>query len=471
MFRWIRFLAIVTSLVGMLISAQADELPKPNPPNVVLLVTDDHEHDALGCAGDPMVKTPHIDHLAAEGARFANAFCSFPVCGPARATIYTGRYPHSHGIYANDYILPDIEITLAEMLRDHGYQTAAIGKMHHPEHNHIQGYDYAYLRTEMRNTDRDKRINARIEWLGPKYFAFMVGELEGPVETTVSSWITDEALKYLDQVDSKKPFHMLVSWTRPHDPQTPPKSYADMYDPKKVVLPPNWNNRFTEALPWCPKYWPQGIQAQYTEKQLRTYLTHYYGAISVIDWNVGRIVDKLKKLGVYDNTLVCFIGDHGILAGHYSQISKGPFAYDPVIGFPWIIRLPSAIPGSQVIDGLVEQVDIVPTILDFCGIPIPGPFVIDGVSQKPLLTGERKTGKDAIFGEIRRICNYVRTEDAMLCWYQEGSELYDLREDPHETKNVFDKRRYAALQRRMMKRLMDWCVATHDLSSNPKRPR
>ena len=433
-------------------------------PNILLITTDQQRFDTLGVSGNPYVRTPNLDRLARRGVQFRHGYIQNPVCIPSRACIQTGRYPHQHGVeYMEEVIastpgLPPWEVTFMERLQQAGYTTAAFGKMHMLP---PKGFD------EMQLT-----MGKGARWtvaegsplgpsqLGPHYAAWLEGKRPGAYESIyaqrrlpeyreqagaivntlaadeyVDYWIGQNTWQYVDRPHDR-PFFVWSSFCGPHPPFDPPEPYASMYDQAAMPLP-----RLLHAhqdgggqLRRSNRFERSGGDAL-----IRKITAYYWAMVTFIDDMVGRIMQVLTERNLWGNTLILFTSDHGELLGDFGDLGKGNFV-EPVIRVPYFLVPPGGADG-RTYDGLVEHVDLAPTILDYAGVPQPAS--LPGRSLRPLLEGRELPPKDAI------LCEYVTNERRKrgMClrsdrykyvvWdTDQPVELYDLQEDPDELVNV-----------------------------------
>jgi arylsulfatase A-like enzyme len=392
-------------------------------PNIVLLVADDLGWHDLGCYGDKQVSTPNIDRLAGEGVRFTNAFVSASSCSASRASLITGQYPHTNGVTGLTHVrkrlmLSPFRTTLPEILSDHGYNTAFEGKWHVAPYYPTGWYGY----------------QERLSGILPKDF-----------------WIrsSEKALAFIEE-NRDNPFYLQLDYMDTHRDDFGEFHFADGFpvDPEKIHIPDYY------TLP----DWPE----------IRTDLAKYYSNAAKMDAMIGQVITKLDELGLAENTLICFVSDNGPpYPGNKMTL------YDRGIGTPIIMRRPGTIPAGTVNDELVSTIDIMPTLLEAAGCPIPQK--VQGKSALGLAAG---TGSgplhDAVFAEMTYHVNYlpmraVRTkkwkyirnysDDAVgldqcahMEWAQKvcelpnqgwirprvPEELYDLENDPNEQKNLVD---------------------------------
>ncbi len=439
--------------------------------NVLMLMVDQHHAGCFGYKGHPDVKTPNIDKLASEGVAFDNAFCQNGICVPSRVSYMTGQYCHTHRVYGNDWDnISERLLSLPHFLQFYGFQTAMIGKKHMPNWP-SHGFQYERLcytadgptrGIHYLNYLRQHDLFDLYDDLGDVEKFCMTDGKTVPVEHSLENWTADEAIKYLqDERDSEKPFFMQVSFERPHPPLTVPEGCPFEYDPASLTLPENqeevdmnktfYFNRNVE-LKWCTSF--------HGEAELRRGLANYYSLISLIDWNIGRIMDTLKQNNLTEDTLVIFCADHGDFAGEYSKMAKG-WCYDAIHRIPYIWKLPGKIQSSKRLDSLVETVDMFPTICDMLEIPLPK--TVQGKSLLPALTKGIEVGKDAVFWEFIGV-KTVRTKKWKLNYGWDGEketgELFNLSADPHEYENKFNDPGCSEIREKLLRKIINWQVET-----------
>ncbi|MYW05577.1 sulfatase-like hydrolase/transferase [Streptomyces sp. SID3343] len=406
------------------------------PSNILVFLTDDHAQWAAGCYGNSEVRTPTLDHLAETGVVFDNAYTPSPVCSPARASFFTGRMPSQHGVH--DYLAEadeDVRATpwlsgeklISEILREQGYFTGLSGKWHlgHGEHA-ARGFDYWYSR------------------------AAPVSEAEGyeapwpltkPAEKRYDRHaITDHAIEFLRNRDAGKPFFLVVGHLATHSPWTgAPERLVSHYrratfaDIPNDVTHPHGRLRSESLYP--------------TRDNPREALAQYYGAVTDIDEQVGRIVDELDTLDIRDDTLVVYTSDHGLNTGHHGIWGKGngtlPYnVLDESIRIPLIVNHRGSVLGGQRRRENVGHVDTFRTLLETAGAQLPDtpstPY--PGTSYRSALLGRTMPeARPLVFAEYGNL-RMVRSDRFKLVRrHAEGPhEMYDLRADPRETDNVID---------------------------------
>jgi arylsulfatase A-like enzyme len=457
-------------------------------------MADQMRRDALGCYGNPAIQTPNLDALAQGGVRFEQMYAAYPVCAPNRASIITGRYPTVNRMRANGMRLPRSERTLMQVLRGAGYGTYGTGKMHFgpqwefpADGSPIQDPDpataispqpgddeYPWYGFERVALTEDHRMGPYGDYLAAHGFNVW-DELHSasyPQHATVCSpfpeehhqttWITDRALDCLGDHPAERPFFLWVSYVHPHHPFNPPAPYDTMYRAADMPLPV-WDEAEVEG-------WPEAYRRKFFARQggheavgmcdlqdedWQRIKAYYYGMISLIDKNVGRLIDALRERGQLENTIVVFTTDHGENLGDHRLLFKGT-TYDCVTGVPFILSWPGCPHEGQVRDLLCSSIDIMPTVLDLVGVPHPEPSPMQGVSLVPALEGKEAAVRDALLIENGGLRRSVRTRESLLTWHGPGrrGELYDLTDDPNCFRNLWGRSAAADLQSRLVDTLV-----------------
>ncbi|MGC9347085.1 MAG: sulfatase family protein [Anaerolineae bacterium] len=448
-------------------------------PNILLITTDQHNAEIMGCAGNHVVQTPHLDRLAEDGMLFSAAYTPHPYCTPARTTIFTGLYGHRHKVMYNMNLREDRMdppewtglgadvLAFPEILAQHGYRTSFFGKLHTKQmedkalglefmrlaEGKGQFVDYGTAPDDYRQYLLDRGYPPDIwrTWELPAYgrLGYVTSPL--PVEDYIDTWTASEALRYLDEVD--EPFFSWVSFSGPHTPWDPPRPYDTMYTPNEIPLPvrregeleekhPRWVARLARTVPAIPPRSTDpsvegGIDRAYerlSEEETRAMLAAYYGQISLIDAQIGRLLDDLDGRGVRDHTVVLFTSDHGDYLGNNWAFYKYGAPYESLARVPFIVSWPGVLASDQRSDALVSLTDVAPTFLELAGVSaVPD---MDGRSLTPLLLGEQVRWRDAVFvdaGQLRAIMTptwkYIRWQDGF-------EESYNRKEDPHDLYNL-----------------------------------
>ena len=434
--------------------------------NLLIITNDQHRADCLGCYGNTVIRTPAVDRLAGEGVRCENYFVHAPQCVPSRASLHTGRYPHVHRVPTNAYRLPDSEQTIAKILNAQGYRTACVGEMPFAPRSYTGGFE----RVLASNKDYDKFLAQH----GLKFPA-----TEGPFQAAPVPWTDDmdETAFFANHArgflrsNRDAPFFLHINFRRPHHPFNPPAPFDKMYIGARF---PASHKREGEMANKPPQQ--QAALEKSVGFDLRTMSAadldrvkaYYYGMISENDKYIGEVLDELKTSGLEDHTLVIFNADHGEMLGDHGLLFKGSYMYDPVVRTPYIMRAPGRFPAGVVVNGLVEEVDVLPTILDVLGVPIPS--AVQGKSLVPLAKNPAAKHKQAVFAEFPTI-RMARTKDWKLVHYTKArhGELYHLTEDPYELTNLYGDSKYASARAEMEGVLFDWLAGSQDPNLAPVR--
>ena len=446
-------------------------------PNIIFIMTDDHASHAMSCYGSRINKTPNLDRIANEGMRFDNSFCTNSICAPCRAVILTGKYSHLNGVIDNRKKFDGSQQTFPKLLQKAGYKTAMIGKWHLK--TDPTGFDYwnvlpgqgAYYNPAMKEMGRQK-----------KYTGY------------TTDIITDHALKWLKSLKPDKPFCLMYQHKAPHRRWEPGPKHLTMYDDVTIPEPDNlfddYSNRGRAAKEqdmsiaktmtqndlkltptrknltpeqkrlWEAAYGPKNEafkKANLQGKDLvrwkyQRYIKDYLRCIASVDDNVGRVLDYLDESGLAENTVVFYTSDQGFYLGDHGWFDKR-FMYEESLRMPLLVRYPGEVKAGSVSDDIVLNLDFGATFLDFAGVPVPTDM--QGESLRKILQGKTP-------GDWRKSMYYhyyeypgahsvkkhygVRTGRYKLIHFYHDIdewELYDLKKDPKEMRNVFGDPAYA----------------------------
>lgn len=485
-------------------------------PNVLLITSDQQHWDTLGVR-NPKIKTPALDRLAKEGAYFKRAYCSNPVCSPSRASIITGLYPSAHHCWTIGVKLPEDVPTVGDIFQENGYRSILVGKAHfHPTKSapgsesietmekardldfwrgfHGPWYGFDHFETGRMHADEPLAGQHYAVWMEDKGFTqwkdyyrkFPVDPEETyarmhswdiPEEFHYNTWTSERTIANMEEsLKQEKPFFIWSSFSDPHPKYLVPEPWASMYDPENMEPGSYTEGEFDRMPPYFaetqksePDYSPykeewhsHGLVGPHEndKEKMKKNMATYYGMVSFMDHHIGRILDALDRLGQAENTLVVFTTDHGHFLGQHGLTAKGPFHYEDMVKIPMLARFPGKIPAGSVLSSLQSQVDFAPTFLSACGIEIPG--LMQGVDQMSNWTGKAEKARDHVMVENRHqprvmhLRTYIDERYKMTIHRNhEYGEMFDLKDDPNEMRNLWDDPAYADIKARVMHRFLN----------------
>lgn len=450
------------------------------PKNILFVVTDDQRYDTIAALGNADIKTPTLDLLTEEGIALTGAHIPCGTCGavcmPSRAMLFSGRTLfHLEG---NGENIPPEHITLPQHLQENGYECFATGKWH----NGTPAFARSF-------TGGDNLFFGGMwdHWNVPTCRHDPTGQYDNVINFVANFWhnstpwrihcdrfhpgvhsselLTDTALTFLKERKTEKPFFLSLTYLAPHDPRTMPQAYKDMYDPTKITLPKN-----------CMKSHPFsfGVEsirdetlAAYPrdEKEIRTHLAEYYGMISHLDHELGRIVTLLKAQGIWEDTLIVFTGDNGLAVGSHGLMGKQS-NYDHSVRVPLLLCGPG-IPKGRRSETYLYLLDIYPTLCEYLGLPIPAS--VEGKSFLPALTQPSYCHRDSLFFAYGDLVRSVKDAQYKLIEYRGGAQetqLFDLKADPAELQNLSADIRYRETIFKM-RQLLEEYRATWEDTNHP----
>jgi arylsulfatase A-like enzyme len=444
-------------------------------PNILFIMSDDHDAHAISCYGSKVNQTPNIDRLAKEGMRFEHCFCTNSLCAPSRAVILTGKYSHLNGLKDNKDTFDGGQQTGPKLLQQAGYETAIIGKWH--------------LKTDPTGFDYWDILPGQGVYYNPVLIEMGQRKKHPGYVTEI---ITDHALRWLKGRTSDKPFYLMLHHKAPHRQWEPAPKYLTFYDDKKIPEPATlfddysgrgraaheqdmtiaktMTNRDVKLVPpngltpeqkaqWDAAYDPKIEAFKETDPQgrdlvrwkYRRYMQDYLGCIASVDESVGRVLDYLQEAGLADNTIVFYTSDQGFFLGEHGWFDKR-FMYEESLQMPLLVRYPKEIQAGSVNKDLVMNLDFAETFLDYAGVRAPQDM--QGVSLRPLLRGRTPVDwRKAVyyhyyeFPAVHSVKRHygVRTERYKLIHFYNDIdewELYDLQSDPDEMRNVYNDPAY-----------------------------
>ncbi|HDZ21515.1 hypothetical protein LCGC14_0124330 [marine sediment metagenome] len=412
-----------------------------NQPNILFITSDQHRWDSLGCAGHPCVRTPHLDQLAYEGVRFENAYVDCPVCIPARTTLITGVKSSTYGCpyYGEEFrIQRDRSQFLGSLMTRAGYQTALVGKRHwHTAEDFRAGFE-TVIPTERCNRQQQLHLG-RDGWV----FGTGANELHPtlsplPPELYSTDWIVDRCIEIHREREKDQPFFLWCSMDDPHPPLAIHEPYYSMYDNSPIPEPAigTW-----EDADDCPVQ-QFGHRTAYNSKpmgwdELRKARGVYYGMITNIDHQLGRLFGYLMTQGLWDDVWIVYTTDHGEHLGDHYDIAKSSF-YNSAARLPLIVRPPRALQsekGGWVSDALVELADLLPTFCNLAGADVPDD--VDGVDLSALIAGQTSSVRDRLFGAIDDQHMVHDGTHKYLYFTADGREqLFDHNADPNDLNDI-----------------------------------
>ncbi len=489
-----------------------------NKPNIVMILADELRADGLGCYGNTICRTPNLDRLASQGTLFEQCMVTQPTCTPSRASLLTGCFPSALRSRMVGCVTPDDKRFLPRVLRNAGYTTASIGKIHlvpqKEEWEYIQRTRQADGLFDYYGFQSVDLVNGHgMGCKGPGYSAWLkermldaqeqiapapaitpgvnTGKIKTqqwnlPADAHAGEYIVEKTEKFLHQAaESETPFFLHVSFNDPHHPFTVPEPYASMYRPEDMPPPLVPVHEDGRATPLQLKTYhgshtefgnrqfadrligtPPADYTRITEADWRATKAVYYGMISQMDDQIGRLMQTLQTTGLSDNTIVVFVSDHGEYLGDHGFCGKG-FHYDSIIRTPLIVQGPGT-PAGERITGVTSALDIAPTLLDLAGVPEPE--AVQGVSMRPALRkGDESLPRDAALTEndddfVPMRARTLTTRDWKITMYAGSAdgELYDRCQDPDELCNRWHDPEYQTVKQELLARLADHLVCAVD---------
>lgn len=428
-------------------------------PNIIFVFSDQQRYDSMGCVGNTVVQTPHLDRLAAGGVCFERAYSSCPICSPYRGQILTGRYSHTNGVADNEYGLFDNQTTLAQALKTAGYATAFVGKWH-------LGYG-PYPQERRRGFDYMAAYNCQHAYYQTSYHENEAGPFD--IEGWAPTRETELAMDFIEQhrqEQADKPFGLVLSWGPPHWPYDQYPEELQTYDPASIELPPNVPEQMADFA--------------------RRETAHYYGNISALDHEMGRLIACLERAGIADDTILCFSSDHGDhLSGHgygkpfdqwlhHSKRASKATPYEESIHIPFLLRYPAKVAAGQRSPALLNSVDVMPTLLGLAGVDVPSG--VQGQDLSPIALGQDGPEPDSVYlqilgpgwphrGDWVGFWRGLRTPRWTYArWHNNeyGPLLFDNDSDPHQMTDLAGSPEFADAQGQLEQRLRQWIDETND---------
>lgn len=456
------------------------------PMNVLWLMADQMRADCAGFMGHPLVRTPHLDALAARGVVFEKAFAQAAICTPSRVSYFTSRYVHAHGAWWNGVpMLPGISC-LPETLRQAGYRTKLMGKLHFYPQDSGYGFEEKEIHEEMLPPELSAygrflaQQNPPAPWPSEATLwdpqhprSATIGVCQMPEELEETRWVAEGACRYL-RGHKDEPFFLFASFIRPHSPYNPLPRFLEMYRDAPIEPPAFDRAELDQVPPRVPATLRSFQWDLLSPDDFRELVRHYYALCTQVDENVGRILDCLEAEGLADNTIVVWASDHGDFIGEHGDLHK-MHLWDGSLHTHLVIYDPRRQGHPLRYSGLVESIDVMPTLLELLNLPIPED--LQGKSLLPVLNDPDQSHREAVFAEfadytvtatvheVLAACHdpngvSVRTGRWKYIHYAgEDGELYDLADDPAERRNRFGDASLREVRAEMQQRLLDWRIA------------
>ena len=426
-------------------------------PNILFAFSDQQRYNTLGCTGNDIIQAPNLDQLAQDGVCFDQAFSACPICSPYRAQVLTGRYAHANGVVDNEYKLFD-DPTLAHTLKEAGYTTAYVGKWH-------LGYG-PYSEEKRHGFDHMAAYDCQHNYYSTTYYE----NTDGPY--AINGWApsgeTDLALRFLQEHQERNedaPFFLMLSWGPPHWPYDQYPTEFDRYDPCDIDLPSNVPEQMADFA--------------------RREIADYYGNISALDCEMGRLMSWLDDNDLAENTILCFSSDHGDHLSshgygkpmdmwlHHTKRASKATPYEESIHIPFLLRYPERVAAGRRTDTMFNSVDVMPTLLSLAGVSIP--TGVQGQDLSHSVLGRSGPEPDSVYLQILGQ-GWPHRGDWVGCWRGirtrrwvyarwHGTNdvlLFDRENDPCEMDNLAGRPAFAAVQASMEERLKQWISDTGD---------
>ena len=464
----------------------------PVKPNIILIMTDQQRFDTINALGAEWMKTPVLDRLVRSGTTFQNCFVTSPVCVAARASLFMGMYPHSTGVFSNFRRWHPSWLRLLAMA---GYHCVNIGKMHVNPYDELGGFHQRYV---VENKDRplfledaerayydewDKALLSRNLIKPSRYTRFEQAPDEYREALGCFTWdlpddmhpdffVGDMAKWWIGGRKSEAPMFLQIGFPGPHPPYDPIGRYLEEYRNVQIPVPDPSADRSHQPhaqaqlrknmidFNFDSVAWRENV----TREDLLRLRRHYAANVTMIDEKIGEILDLLKVRGYLENAIVVFTSDHGDALGDHGHIQKW-IMYDGVTRVP-LIMCGTGIAEHVKHDGLVQLMDIAPTLLDYAGVKYPANW--EAVSMKPMLDQENTSGRNVVYAELGRdhiqnSSEFIvmrRDKKWKLVWYlgEDEGELYDLSADPHEDENLWDSGEHRSIRDQLVSETKDWCI-------------
>ncbi|MBT5705849.1 sulfatase [bacterium] len=437
----LRQITLVWLVVFVVTPLLADD---KRPPNLLVIYTDEHHFNTLGCYGGKIVETPHIDSIAASGARCTSFYAATPVCSPSRASLISGKYPQNTGVVQNNMVLNNDIVSFGEVLRREGYATGWAGKWHlagegkpqwePPKRFGFQDNRFMFNRghwKKLSDENEGPSVGSQNAKGQPDY-----GLVGADERSYTTDWLVTKTIQFIEK-NQDQPFCYVVSLPDPHGPNRVRAPYNTMYVGTEIPIPESLLKPASGIPSWAPP------NPRINPRWLRANMPQYYGMVKCIDDNIGRLLTTLRRRDLLDNTLILFTSDHGDLCGEHGRSEKG-VPYEGSARVPFLLSYPGVVPGNLRIDEAMSTVDVMPTLMGLLGVDAPSD--VNGRDASALFRGEKaKDWEDIAFIRSTKGNPWIAaiTDDLKLVLsVKDDPWLFDLEEDPGELTNRIEQPAY-----------------------------
>lgn len=444
----------------------------PKRPNILFILTDDQRFDTIRALGNNEINTPNLDKLVERGVAFTHAYIpggtASAVCMPSRAMINSSRTLFN--LVQNGKEIPECDTTMCETFRNAGYNCHGIGKWHNGTESYTRSFSsgddiffggmWDHWNVPVCDYREDGNYDCEIPFV-PNFSGnqtpvhVLADKIHAGVHST--ELFSADAIKFISNYDSDAPFFLYLSYLAPHDPRTMPEKYRTMYKAEDITLPPNFAEMPAFSFGWADRGRDEAVASFPRDpNEIKQHIADYYAMISHIDDNVGKILDTLEAKGILDDTLVVFCGDNGLAIGQHGLMGKQN-VYEHSVHIPLLISGPS-IPKSVKIDRYVYLLDVFPSLCDYCGIEIPES--VEGKSFAPMFENNDYVTRTDMYYAFQARIRGISDGKYKLIEYRTDklkfSQLFDIENDPWETRNFFDFNGYDEIVTRLRKRMQEY---------------
>lgn len=464
-------------------------MPGKKPPDILIIISDQQRYDTIPGSCTNAIRTPNLKKLAKHSVTYTNAFCATPICTPSRTSIFSGLYPHAHGLPANHQSRPGPDdlrldqniLLLPDYLKQFGYNCAYSGKWHLATGSDRRGFTDIHGKTGNHDVDKDddndflqyaRKIGIELKKKkdgnqpDPQYYDSFreTGASLFALQDHPSTFCCNKAVDFISESANKNdPFCLVYSCHEPHPPFISPTPFHNMYDPDDIILPPNFTLEPDKTWLTRPGTRLRGI-SEYNEKDLKTMWAAYLGAVSFVDHLTGKLLSAVSAHNIYEDSLIIFMSDHGEMLGSHGFFHKGAALCDELVKIPLIIKYPSNENQNSINQDLISNVDILPTIIDLCtGKAISS---LQGNSYYKKINANK-----AVMAQYHS-SNWTDPVCPLRMWrthewkYIESAfgdnELYHLENDPYEKINLYDDLKYSDILRKLRDELYSFMKANGD---------